>query len=120
MGDPPRMTMNVLKVFRELLEDPTTERYGLEIGLATGLRGGSLYPVLGRLEDARYVTSRWEDTDPAETGRPRRRLYRLSPNGVVYARQALAEAQQNLAPQDERAAGWGRVPGVPAPGGASA
>jgi PadR family transcriptional regulator, regulatory protein PadR len=120
MDGPPRVTMNLLRVLRVLLEDPTAERYGLEVGLAAGLRGGSLYPVLGRLEDAKLVTSRWEDTDPSEVGRPRRRLYRLNPAGVVYARQALAEARQNLAPEDERAAAWGRVPGFPARGGASA
>jgi len=114
------MTMNVLKVLRVLLEDPTTERHGLEIGLAAGLRGGSLYPVLSKLEDAKLVTSAWEDVDPSEAGRPRRRLYRLSPDGIVYARHALAEAQQNLSIGDQHAPAWGHTPGFPAPGGASA
>jgi PadR family transcriptional regulator, regulatory protein PadR len=112
--------MNVLKVLRVLLDDPTGEHYGLEIGQAAGLRGGSLYPVLGKLEDAHLVTSAWEDTDPAEAGRPRRRLYKLSSEGVEYARQALAEAQQDLTPSDQRAPGWGRTAGFPVPGGASA
>jgi PadR family transcriptional regulator PadR len=119
MADPPRMTMNVLKVLKVLLEDPTAEHYGLEIGQAAGLRGGSLYPVFGRLEDARLVVSRWEDTDPSEAGRPRRRLYKLTSEGVEYARQAIAEAQQDLTPRDEQASGWGRTAGFPAPGGAS-
>jgi PadR family transcriptional regulator PadR len=119
MDGPPRMTMNVLKVLRVLLEDPTTERYGLEIGQVAGLRGGSLYPVLGKLEDAGYLTSAWEDTTPADLGRPRRRLYRLRPNAVAYARQAIAEAQQDLTIGKEHAPGWGHIPGFPAPGGAS-
>jgi PadR family transcriptional regulator, regulatory protein PadR len=119
MDGPPRVTMNVLRVLRVLLEDPTAERYGLEVGLAAGLRGGSLYPVFGRLEDAKLVTSRWEDTDPSEAARPRRRLYRLTTEGVEYARQALAEAQQDLALRDQHAPGWGRTAGFPAPGGAS-
>jgi PadR family transcriptional regulator PadR len=120
MGDPPRMTLNILKVLTVLFEDPTAEHYGLEVGQAAGLRGGSLYPVFGRLEDAGIVVSRWEDVDPAEAGRPRRRLYRLTPTGVVYARQALAEARQNLTPGQEHAAAWGHIPGFPVPGGASA
>jgi PadR family transcriptional regulator len=119
MDGPPRLTMNVLKVLRILLEDPTIEHYGLEVGRAAGLRGGSLYPVFGKLEDARLVTSRWEDTDASEAGRPRRRLYRLTPEGVEYARQALAEAQQSLTPNQQPAPGWGRTAGFPAPGGAS-
>ena len=120
MDGPPRTTINLLRILRVLLEDPTGERYGLEVGQAAGLRGGSLYPVFGRLEDAGMLVSRWEETDPSEAGRPRRRLYRLTTGGVAYARQAIAEAQQSLTPGQERAAGWGRTPGLPAPGGVSA
>ena len=120
MADPPRPTMNVLRILRILLEDPTTPRHGLEIGLAAGLRGGSLYPVLSKLEDAKLVTSTWEDVDPSEVGRPRRRLYRLNPNGVAFARQALAEARQQLSPADQHAPAWGHIPGFPAKGGAPA
>src|SRR5215211_5151372 len=85
MDGPPRMTYNMLRILMVLLEDPTTERYGLEVGQAAGLRGGSLYPVFGRLEDAGLLVSRWEETDPSEAGRPRRRLYRLTPGGLEYA-----------------------------------
>jgi PadR family transcriptional regulator, regulatory protein PadR len=120
MGDPPRLTLNVLRILRVLLENPTVARHGLEIGLAAGLRGGSLYPVLSKLEDAKLVTSTWEDVDPSEVGRPRRRLYQLNPDGVVYARQALAEAQQHLSPADQHAPAWGHTPGFPAKGGAPA
>jgi DNA-binding PadR family transcriptional regulator len=114
------MTLNVLKVLRVLLEDPASEHYGLEVGQAAGLRGGSLYPVFGRLEDAGLLVSHWEDADPSEAGRPRRRMYRLTTEGVAYARQAIAEAQQSLTPVQEHAAGWGRTAGFPAPGGVSA
>jgi PadR family transcriptional regulator PadR len=120
MEGPPKATINTLRIVRILLEDPTAEHYGLEVGKAAGLSGGSLYPVLMRLENSGLVTSAWEDTDPAEAGRPRRRLYRLTPNGIAYARQALAEIQQSLTPQPNRTPGWGRTPGLPAPGGAPA
>jgi PadR family transcriptional regulator, regulatory protein PadR len=119
MGDPPRLTLNVLRILRVLLENPTVARHGLEIGLAAGLRGGSLYPVLSKLEDAKLVTSVWEDVDPSEVGRPRRRLYQLNPDGVIYARQALVEAQQQLRAPGQHP-GWGHIPGFPAKGGAPA
>jgi PadR family transcriptional regulator, regulatory protein PadR len=120
MDGPPRTTINVLRILRVFLEDPTVECYGLEVGQAAGLRGGSLYPVFGRLEDAGLLTSHWEETDPSEAGRPRRRLYRLTTEGVVYARQAIAEAQQSLTPGREHAPGRARTPGLPVPGRASA
>jgi PadR family transcriptional regulator PadR len=114
MGGPPRITMNLAKVLRVLVEDPTAKYYGLEIGKATGLSGGSLYPLLLRLEQAGVLASDWEDVDPSEAGRPRRRLYWLTSGGAEYARRTLQEAQRSLTP------GWSRTPGFPIPGGASA
>jgi PadR family transcriptional regulator PadR len=111
---PLRITMNVAKVLRVLLEDPTAKHYGLEIGRAAGLSGGSLYPVLLRLEQAGVLVSDWEDVDPSEVGRPRRRLYWFTSQGAEYARQASREAQRSVTPR--------RSPNTvfPAPGGASA
>jgi PadR family transcriptional regulator, regulatory protein PadR len=120
MEQPPKATLNLLKILRVLLEDPTVERYGLEIGKAAGVSGSGLYPVLMRLETSGVVTSAWEDADPSESGRPRRRMYRLTPTGLAYARQALAEAQQSLTSTQQHAPDWGRPAGLPAPGGASA
>jgi len=115
LHDPPRITVNLLKVFRVLLEDPTAEYYGLEVGRAAGLSGGSLYPMLLRLEQAGVLVSAWEDVDPSDAGRPRRRVYRFSTAGAEYARRTLREAQQSLT-----SPGWGSIPGFPASGGASA
>jgi DNA-binding PadR family transcriptional regulator len=38
------------------------------------------------------LASRWEDVDPQAEGRPARRYYRLSAEGVQAARAALATA----------------------------
>jgi PadR family transcriptional regulator PadR len=50
---------------------------------------GTLYKALGRLEEFGLLTSRWEDAEAAE-GRPRRRLYELTGQGVRVAEQARA------------------------------
>jgi PadR family transcriptional regulator, regulatory protein PadR len=50
---------------------------------------GTLYKALGRLEEFGLLSSRWEDPEAAE-GRPRRRLYELTGQGVRVAEQALA------------------------------
>ena len=55
---------------------------------------GSLYKALDRLENAGLVTSRWEDAESAfDEGRPRRRLYRLTTNGLA----ALAQIERSIA-----------------------
>ncbi|AGL14925.1 PadR family transcriptional regulator [Actinoplanes sp. N902-109] len=92
-----RMTSSVLKVVAALLADPASERYGLQIMQATGLPSGTLYPILVRLERAGWVGSRWEDVDPAAEGRPSRRYYRLTAEGVTEARREVAAMQQQMA-----------------------
>jgi PadR family transcriptional regulator, regulatory protein PadR len=94
-GSPdPRMTLSAQLVLRALLEQPARELYGLEICAKAGLPSGTIHPILARLEKAGWLESRWEDTDPHEEGRPRRRYYRLSPDGAERARTALARATE--------------------------
>ena len=69
----PRMTIRTQLVLRALLEEPTRELYGVEIGDLAGLRNGAVHPILARLEGVRWVESRWEDIDPRVEGRPARR-----------------------------------------------
>jgi len=45
----PRMTIPTQLVLRLLLEDPTRELYGVEIGDGTGLPSGTVHPILARL-----------------------------------------------------------------------
>lgn len=69
-------------------------RYGFEIADAVGLRPGSVYQVLRRLEDAGYATGEWEDAERAHgEGRPPRRYYRLRSS---EAREVLAEARRRF------------------------
>jgi DNA-binding PadR family transcriptional regulator len=88
----PRMTLPTQLVLRALLEEPTEELYGLQICTKAELPSGTIHPILSRLESAGWLESRWEDVDPHEQGRPRRRYYRLSPDGAILARDALARA----------------------------
>jgi len=86
----PRMTLPTQLVLRVLLDDPTREMYGLEISQTADLATGTIHPILARLEGIGWLVSRWEDTDPKHAGRPRRRYYRLSPDGIAPASAALA------------------------------
>jgi PadR family transcriptional regulator PadR len=96
MGSEPRMTTSVLKVVSAMLTDVTAERYGLDLMHDTGLASGTLYPILVRLERAGWVASHWEDIDPIAEGRPARRYYTLTPQGVESARREIAILHQQL------------------------
>lgn len=85
------VTMQTLRVLAVMLEEPTEPRYGLQLSGATGLKSGTLYPILARLEAAGWVESDWETQAAAALGRPRRRYYRLT---GVGAEAAQAEVQQ--------------------------
>ena len=74
------------------LSDPDAPRYGLEIGSHTVLPSGTVHPILARLEGLGWLDSGWEDVDPSEVGRPRRRFYRLTAAGAAQAEAALAAA----------------------------
>jgi DNA-binding PadR family transcriptional regulator len=94
------MTLQTQMVLRQALTEPGREWYGLEMVQATGLPTGTVYPIITRLEQAGWVTSRWES--PAEQAvdgqpRPRRRYYHLTEDGLESARVALAAAHANRA-----------------------
>ncbi|MET8146086.1 helix-turn-helix transcriptional regulator [Sphaerisporangium sp. NPDC005288] len=90
------MTTQVQGVLRALLDEPGTQRYGLEVCEATGLPSGTVYPILARLEQIGWVESRWED--PAahvSEGRPRRRYYTITADGAALGRDAIAGAYRS-------------------------
>lgn len=94
---PPRLTPQTIAVLRFLLRTPAVPQYGLDIARATGLKTGTLHPILARLQRAGWVDSFWEAPEEHEaTGRPRRRYYRFTAGGVEAARLAAAEATMTI------------------------
>jgi PadR family transcriptional regulator, regulatory protein PadR len=89
-----RMTVQTQLIVQALLKDPGRELYGFELSAETGLLPGTAYPILLRLENEGWVTSRWEDIDPRTEKRPARRYYRLTAAGTVQARAAIAGARR--------------------------
>ena len=80
-----------LLVLAALQEQPSDWQHGYALARATGLKSGTLYPILIRLADRGLVEACWEE-EPVP-GRPRRHLYRLTPDGLASAAAALAEAE---------------------------
>jgi DNA-binding PadR family transcriptional regulator len=85
-----RISLQTLRALEAFLENPTDELSGADVQKRSGLASGTLYPILLRLESAGWFLSRWENIDPATAGRPRRRLYRLTPNGLTRASEIFA------------------------------
>jgi PadR family transcriptional regulator PadR len=101
----PRMTLQTLEVLSAMLDNCYREWYGLQLSSASGLKTGTIYPVLARLEQAGWVSSYWEEVDPSIVGRPRRRLYRLTGVGADAARSAVDVQLQRLAKSGSTARG---------------
>jgi PadR family transcriptional regulator PadR len=80
-----RMSLQTLRVLEAFLDNPTDELSGADVQKRSTLASGTLYPILLRLEAAGWFISRWEAIDPSSAGRPRRRLYRLTPSGLRRA-----------------------------------
>lgn len=87
-----RVTPQLLDLLHALLDAHARgeELHGYAIKRRAGLSGPSTYRGLDRLEDAHLVDSRWEEL-PDGDERPRRRYYRLNPDGLAAARRLLGE-----------------------------
>lgn len=82
-----RQTLSLLEV---LIEQPHAWQYGYDISRETGLQSGTLYPILMRLSDRGMLESKWEASP--QSGRPPRHMYRLTAQGVDYAKDQVAAA----------------------------
>jgi DNA-binding PadR family transcriptional regulator len=81
-----RLTAQTIQVLDAFLEDPEEWRYGYDISRNTGLKSGTLYPILMRLAEYRLLEASWEAT---EAGKPPRHIYRLTPDGLRSAREHI-------------------------------
>jgi PadR family transcriptional regulator PadR len=100
----PRLTSQMLRVLRVVLEAPTATWYGLELARRADLKTGTVYPILARLEGIGWLDSEWEEVDPSKEGRPRRRLYRLSGEGQRTAPVRVERELERIVPA------WRRTP----------
>ncbi len=83
-----RQTRTVLAALLEVGRDWT---HGYELYKRTGLKSGTLYPLLMRLHDQGLLESRWEEA--VGPGRPPRHAYRLTTTGAGLAAEQAAAAE---------------------------
>lgn len=78
-----RVTQTTAKVLDALLKSKNSAIWGLEIVRQTGLKSGTVYPILDRLERLGWLTSSWESAN--ERKGARRRTYVLTGDGIIGA-----------------------------------
>jgi DNA-binding PadR family transcriptional regulator len=105
-----KLTGPLERVLRVLLSDPTASQYGYDLMKAAKLPSGTLYPMLARLQQEGLVGSEWEAQREDAGGRPPRKYYRLTAEGLRVARIELARASS---PATARIAGRGATRPLP-------
>src|SRR3954469_16123950 len=73
-----------------MIERPDEWRHGYDLLQATGLKSGTLYPLLIRLSDGGLLEAEWRDAVPP--ARAPRHVYRLTGEGRAFAHQLLDES----------------------------
>ena len=84
-----RPSKQTLILLDALARKPAAWLYGLELAKLTGLKSGSLYPILIRCAERGLVEAQW--LDPVEIGRPPRHAYRILPAGLAALRELPAK-----------------------------
>ena len=86
MSAPARWSPQTLQVIAIFLDAPKDWKYGYDISRSTGLKSGTLYPILMRLAERKLLDTCWE---PSEMGKPPRHMYRFTPTGLRLARERV-------------------------------
>jgi PadR family transcriptional regulator PadR len=89
----PNSSRQTLALLAALLDRSRTWRHAYDLSKETGLRSGTLYPLLMRLSQQGLLESRWEDA--ARPGLPPRHAYRLTARGLTLAHEKEMEAALN-------------------------
>lgn len=90
-----RLSPQTRTLLEALLDGPKDWHYGYDLSRLTGLKSGTLYPILMRLAERKWLETRWEAPEP---GKPPRHLYRLTPNGLAFTKEACKSKERRRAP----------------------
>jgi PadR family transcriptional regulator, regulatory protein PadR len=96
MSRKPNNSRQTRALLAALLDRSQTWRHGYDLAKETGLKSGTLYPLLIRLSEQGLLESRWQEAE--RPGLPPRHAYRLTASG-----RALAREQELAAVAAERA-----------------
>ena len=78
-----RLSPQTLLVIDAFLDQAEEWKYGYDLSRLTGLKSGTLYPILMRMAERKVLETQWESGEP---GKPPRHMYRFTPEGLRFAR----------------------------------
>jgi DNA-binding PadR family transcriptional regulator len=94
MARKPNTSAQTRQLLAVMLRQPRTWQYGYEISKQTGLKSGTLYPLLMRLSDQGLLDSQWQD--PERPGTPPRHAYKLTASGLALAREMALDIRSTV------------------------
>jgi DNA-binding PadR family transcriptional regulator len=87
------MSPQTIQVLERFGARPSAWQYGYELSRETGLKSGTLYPILMRLAKYGMLETKWLTM---EKGVPPRHTYRLTPKGVEVLRELPVKIRPRL------------------------
>ena len=84
----PHSSKQAALLFGALIESPDRWRHGYDLLKQTGLKSGTLYPLLIRLEADGLLEAEWHP--PVPPARAPRHAYRLTSDGLSFAHAMIA------------------------------
>jgi PadR family transcriptional regulator, regulatory protein PadR len=85
MSRKPNSSRQTRTLLAALLDRSQTWRHGYDLSKETGLKSGTLYPLLIRLSEQGLLESRWQEAE--RPGLPPRHVYKLTASGLAVARE---------------------------------
>ena len=89
MARKPNSSAQTCQLLGAMLKQSRNWQYGYELSKQTGLKSGTLYPLLIRLSDQGLLGSQWQE--PERPGKPPRHAYKLTPTGLALAREVASQ-----------------------------
>lgn len=86
-----KLSNHAKTVLAQMLEGGAEWLYGYDIIRQTGVRSGTLYPMLIRFEERGFLEATW--LEPSEPGRPARHAYRLTQAGRELAKANVPDGE---------------------------
>jgi PadR family transcriptional regulator PadR len=78
-----RLSPQTQLVIDAFLDQAEEWKYGYDLSRVTGLKSGTLYPILMRMAERQVLETEWESGEP---GKPPRHMYRFTAEGLRFAR----------------------------------
>lgn len=97
----PNISPQTRAVLAALAAQPQAWRHGYDLSRETGLKSGTLYPLLIRLADQGLLEAEWRA--PLQPGRPPRHAYRLTGAGQALAATQPLEIARTIRPMEAKA-----------------